>query len=245
VSILLPRIAVLAATALALSAGHAVVSSTGDKHELVSYTVDEKVTAVSVRNPAGRVELVAGTGPVSVREQLTYASSRPGTTHTLVGRALNLVNSGCAPHACVVDYRITVPAETSVSVDADAGAVSVTGISATVRIEADAGAVRLTNVTGEIGVTAGAGAVSGTGLTSSTTVESGGGSVNLAFAAPAMSVDVTTDAGDITLRLPPGSYAVQTMTFGGRRLVDVPTDPSSIYHVTARAGTGAVVVIPA
>jgi DUF4097 and DUF4098 domain-containing protein YvlB len=196
-----------------------------------------------VRNPAGRVELVAGTGPVSVREQFTYDSSRPGTTHALVGRALNLVNTGCAPHRCQVDYRIEVPAGTSVSVDADAGAVSVTGITAAVRIDAGAGAVRLRNVTGEVEVTATAGAVTGTGLTNTTTVESDGGSVDLTFTAPAHSVDVTTDAGDITLRLPSGTYNVKTMTFGGRRVIDVPTDPSSIYNVTARAGTGAVQVL--
>jgi hypothetical protein len=248
VTIPLPRTAALAVTALALLASHTFIGPADEKHadekrDVVSYTVAEKVATLSVRSQAGRVEVLPGTGPVAVREEYTYTSTRPDATHTLVGRALNLVDSGCAAQRCTVDYRIEVPAGTAVTVNADAGAVSVTGITAAVRIAADAGAVTLTNVTGEIDVTATAGAVTGRGLRDTTTVESDGGPVDLTFAAPALSVDVTTDAGNITLRLPSGSYAVETMTFGGRLVVDVPTDPSSLYHVTARAGTGAVEVL--
>jgi DUF4097 and DUF4098 domain-containing protein YvlB len=220
-----------------------------NEHEETSYTVDEKIGALSVRDPSGRIEVLTGTGPVSVREQYTYASSPPKTSHKVEGDTLSLVNSGCDQSGlnrrCQVDYRIEVPAGTTVTVNADAGQVTVTGISAAVKVTADAGAVQLTDVTGAIEVTAGAGSVRGTGLAGPTTVDSDAGSVDLAYVKVPTSVNVTSDAGKVTVRLPAGSYAVDAQVSAGRRTVDVTNDPSSPNKITVKSSAGSVEVIPA
>jgi DUF4097 and DUF4098 domain-containing protein YvlB len=144
-----------------------------------------------------------------------------------------------------VDYRIEVPAGTAVTVDADAGQVTITGISAAVKITADAGAVQLTDVTGAVEVTAGAGSVRGTGLAGPTTVDSDAGSVDLAYVKAPTNVNVTSDAGKVTVRLPAGSYAVDAKVSAGNRTVGVTNDPSSPNKITVRSSAGAVEVIPA
>src|SRR4029078_13332606 len=124
--------------------------------------------------------------------------------------------------------------------------VSISGITATVRIDTEAGGVRLTNVSGEINVTAVAVAVTGTALTDTTTVESTAASVDLAYVTPPLNVNVTSDAGSIRVRVPSsGTYAVDATVLAGRRLVDVPVDPCSVYRITVRSGAGSVEVIPA
>lgn len=248
---LLPRAAaILAVTVAALTTltGCAFIDS-ANEHSETSYTVTETFSSLSMRNPSGRIEVLTGTGPVSVREQYTYASSPPRTTHKVEGDALTLVNSGCDQRGlnrrCEVDYRVQVPPGTTVSIDADAGQVTVTGVTAGVTVTADAGAVQLTDVTGTVEVTAGAGSVKGTGLTGPTTVDSDAGSVDLAYAKAPTRVDVTSDAGRVTVRLPGGSYAVDARVSAGHRTVGVTNDPASPNKITVRSSAGAVEVIPA
>jgi hypothetical protein len=248
-----PRLRVAAAlvvsvAAAALLAGCAFIDS-ANEHEERSYTVDEKVDALSVRDPSGRIEVLTGTGPVSVREQYTYASSPPKTSHKVESGTLNLVNSGCDQSGlnrrCQVDYRIEVPAGTAVTVDADAGQVTITGITAAVKINADAGAVQLTAVTGAVEVTANAGTIKGTGLAGVTKVHSDAGSVDLAYVKAPTSVDASSDAGRVTVRLPAGTYAVDAKVSAGHRTVDVANDPNSPNRITVRSDAGSVEVIPA
>jgi hypothetical protein len=228
----LPFVAALAAglatAALVTLSGCAVIDA-ANEHAESSYTVDGAVTALVVRKPAGRTEVVRGSGPVSVREQYTYASKKPQTSHRLEQRTLNLVNDGCDQtgfnRRCQVDYRIEVPAGTAVKIDADAGTVVVT------------------DITGALTVTSAAGTVRGTGLAGATKVDSDAGSVDLTYAEAPPSVDITSDAGRVTVRLPEGRYAVDAQVSAGHRSVEVPTDPTSPHTITVRSSAGSVEIL--
>jgi DUF4097 and DUF4098 domain-containing protein YvlB len=245
-----PRLLIVtAAAAVAVALSGCAVLDAANEHDETSYTVDGSVTALTVRDPSGRVEVVTGTGQVAVREQYTYSSDRPKTSHKVAGGTLSLVNDGCDQKGlvrrCQVDYRIEVPAGTTVTVDADAGEVSVDGITAAVSVDADAGKVVLMDVTGTIKVTAGAGSVRGTGLAGATTVDSDAGSVDLTYATAPSSVNVVSDAGSVRIGLPEGTYAVDAKVSAGSREVEVPTDPNSPNKITVRSSAGSVEIVRA
>lgn len=56
------------------------------------------------------------------------------------------------------------------------------------------------------------------------------------------SVDVSTSGGDLTLKLPSGSYDVDTDGEAGQKTVTVETDPTSAHKVTAKSADGDVSV---
>jgi hypothetical protein len=76
-------------------------------------------------------------------------------------------------------------------------------------------------------------------------VHSDAGLIDLTYGTPPRSVEATSDAGNVTIRLPAGTYAVDATVWAGRRTVEVATDPASPYKITARSSAGSVEVIPA
>lgn len=185
------------------------------------------VRALSVHNVNGTVRVTAGSGPVSVVETLEYGAVEPTTGHQVKDGTLELTGSGCGGGSpCRVDFTVTVPAAVPVTVRLDNGDVDVEGL------------------TGTLDLTTGNGTVKGGSLGArEATLRSGNGMVEAAFTAAPHDVDAGTGNGAVTVTVPAGrSYDVRASAEVGMRQVDVPTDPSSPYRITATTRAGVVTV---
>jgi DUF4097 and DUF4098 domain-containing protein YvlB len=219
----------LTATAVVLIASGAAVAACSVTSETrSSYEIGGTVTKLNVRDPAGKVEVTAGDGPVRVTETVRYSDGEPRTSHTTDSGTLRLTNGGCGGrvHVCTVDYQIRVPAATSVEV------TNATGV------------IRLTDLAGDLTITTNAGAVEGTGLSSShATVHDNAGHVSLRYSAAPTRVSITDDAGAIEIRVPKdGAYVVDASTDAGHTSISVPRDPTATRTISAHTHAGEVTI---
>ncbi|MER7959940.1 DUF4097 family beta strand repeat-containing protein [Streptomyces sp. NPDC096030] len=192
-----------------------------------AYEISEPVTALTVKEAAGKISIVAGEGPVQVKETLRFGSKEPATTHRVSGQTLQLEDRGCgsgikAGRSCSVDYEIRVPASVAVTVATSAGEVSVSGTA------------------GRLDLSASAGSIKGTDLSSpQARLRTSAGSVDASFARAPQQIDASAEAGDVTLRVPGNtSYAVDAKTELGTRKVSVPEDPGSAHEIRVRVSLG-------
>jgi hypothetical protein len=193
-----------------------------------SYQLDPAVTTLRVNADAATVDLTAqeGATAISVTEQVQGATTSKevnGTNAVLTSRCPEGINFG---NSCRVQYKLTVPAKVTVDVEGAAGDISLTG--------------PLTNAT----VSTAAARITGTGLGAGTfNATTNAGQVNLAFAAAPASVQVKTDAGQVTLTVPgTDKYNVTVNTTIGTKEVSVDVDPSSAHRIDVTATIGAVTV---
>jgi Putative adhesin len=193
-----------------------------------SYQLDPAVTNLRVNADAATVDLTAqeGATAISVTEQVQGATTSKevnGTNAVLTSRCPQGINFG---NSCRVQYKITVPAKVAIDVEGAAGDISLTG--------------PLTNAT----VGTAAARITGTGLGAATIkATTNAGQVDLTFAAAPSSVQVKTEAGQVTLTLPgTEKYNVTVNTTIGTKDVEVDTDPSSAHRIDVTATIGAVTV---
>ncbi|MEY9858606.1 hypothetical protein ABH935_004221 [Catenulispora sp. GAS73] len=223
----------VAAIAAACAAALVVVGASGcsylnDHHVENDATITQKVQALRIDNPAGQIVIHAGDtgGGIVVHRDIDYHTDQPPTPgQTITGGVLELT-SGC--DSCGIAYDVTVPASVAVTVVDHAGEVTVNGVS------------------GAVDVIASAGHVEGDDLRApKVRVQDSAGAVNLTFAAPPDDVTVHSKAGEVSVAVPNGAYAVDASSKAGARTVDVPDDPSASHHVTVSSDAGAVSVTSA
>lgn len=192
--------------------------------EVNSYGVSGSVSTLDLDSRAGEVEVRTGSGSVSVTETVRYRKSKPQPTHELRNGTLVLRNDGCA--YCSVDYVVELPAN------------------ATVKVHTDAGAIRLTGLTGDVTVDTTAGEIDGTDLGSAhTTVTSRAGAIKLRYQSAPSTVDAKTSAGAVEIHVPgTDTYAVDTGTKAGDTTIGVATDPAAPRKISAHTTAGAITV---
>ena len=217
----------LAAAALA-TVGVSGCGYLADHHVENDATITRQVQALHIDNPAGQVVIHAGDtgGGVVVHRDIDYHSDQPPTPGQSVTDGVLNLTSNCGN--CGIAYDVTVPASVAVTVIDNAGEVTVSGIA------------------GAIDVTDSAGHVEGRDLRApSVRVEASAGAVNLTFAAPPNDVTAHSDAGEVTVAVPNGTYSVDASTKAGARTVNIPDDPAAARHLTVSSNAGAVSVTSA
>ncbi|MFI8104333.1 DUF4097 family beta strand repeat-containing protein [Streptomyces sp. NPDC086023] len=203
----------------------------GDETATRSYTVADKVTALSVESPGGDIEVTGGSGSVvKVTETVTYSGKRPRTGQTVSGGELSL-NAGpdCGPEDdsdCVISYKVEVPSGLSVKLVGFAGDITVRKLTGDVEARTTGGSVH-------------AEGLAGTKLLAKVS----GGDVSATFASAPKSVEAGTDGGDVTVKVPnSAAYAVDASAIGGSEKVDVRTDPASGNRIKVSTTGGSVSV---
>ena len=194
-------------------------------------TYSQPVSALTIRGGANDLEVRGGgaVGTVQVARHLSWGpgSSRPTPTETWSGDTLS-IDASCEGFLswCSIDYVVTVPDATTVSVDSGSGDVTLDG--------------SLGAVTVEIG----SGDLDGRRL-SSATVEgrTGSGDIDLAFAEAPTSLTLKAGSGDVSVRVPDDhAYATTISTGSGDEEVTTRTDPSSTNRIAIETGSGDVEV---
>ncbi|MFD9338252.1 DUF4097 family beta strand repeat-containing protein [Streptomyces sp. NPDC060028] len=213
----------------ALAGGTLTGCSLGSETDVRTYTVSQKVTALSVRSPDGDIEVVGGSGDsVKVTETVTYSGKNPKTDQSVSGGELTLGGGpDCGDDSdCKISYRLEVPGGLSVKLVAFGGDITVR------------------NVSGAIDVRTTGGSVHGRELgAKSLLAKANGGDVEASFTAPPEKVDAGTSGGDVKVKVPgSAAYAVDAKGVGGGEKVSVRTDPASGHNLKLRTLGGTVSV---
>jgi hypothetical protein len=203
---------------------------------------------IVVTSGSGDVELAPAGARLEVRETQHYVLTKPKLRQTVAGGVLTLSSDcGTAILACYADLRVTVPAGTAVTVDADSGDVAATAIAARdVRLRTDSGDVRLGLVghqqvvraqtnSGDVDVAA--------DDARDIDAESNSGDVTVAARAAPHRVVARTDSGSVTITVPRGTYAVDAKTDSGNVKVDgITIDDRAPNSLEANTSSGDVTV---
>lgn len=245
--------------------GYLTVGS--QRTETQTERITQAVSALDVTGGSGDVEVVASGGStVAVTETLHYGIGRkPETTHAVQSGQLRLAYEcagGWMPFGgCKVDYRVEVPANVPLRIEADSGDVTVRNVNGRLDVQSGSGDINVVNAGGPATLSVGSGDIDVNGARGDLTLETGSGSVDaegiqagnvtaeagsgdleLVFARAPGKVVAETGSGDAQVELPGGTYNVTAESDSGEEDVDVATDTGASSTVEVHAGSGDVQV---
>lgn len=185
------------------------------------------LTGLRVKTDGGRVTVVttAGIDEVRVTARLSEGLRGPQLSETTSAGVLTLRGECPAPSDvwCRINYRVEVPPGLTVEVDTDNGDIDVSGVSGTTDLQTANGEIR------------------GTGLRAAV-VRAGSdtGDIDLQFDTPPTELSVSSDIGDVSVRIPDdgGAYRLDATTDIGDRQLEVRTDPASNRSIKLSSGIG-------
>jgi hypothetical protein len=218
-------------------------------HNLTEQKVYDKViTSLDLRVDSGDVEIRAGEeGQVAIERRFKWTSDKPIFTENWDGTQLN-ITSKCPGEQlnCSLGHTISVPANTVILVQTDAGNVSVTGLLKDIHLTTVAGNVHVGDAQGRLEIKTTDGEMDATNLKSAyVNTETTSGDITLQFASAPLEVMAKVGAGNITIGVPRNkTYAVSAKTTDGQRDVSVQQDSTSPHAIKIQAGAGDVVVQP-
>jgi Toastrack DUF4097 len=248
--------------AIVLVTAFGLVSDIGRGSFAVRYVVPAGAAQVSVSTAGGDLVVrPAARGHASLTGTAYYSLFRRNVTERLTaGRAAYSYSCSREFGSCGLNATLSVPAETTVSVDSGGGNVSAAGISGPVTLSTDGGDLAADDMTGDLTLTTGGGNINATtvdapeltadtagGEITATSVragqviaDTGGGDVEIVFTKVPHDVQVTTDGGNVTIIVPRGTtqYHVIPTTDGGNINTLIPTSHSSPNLITATTGGG-------
>ncbi|MFI9393057.1 DUF4097 family beta strand repeat-containing protein [Streptomyces bauhiniae] len=191
-----------------------------DKSATSRYGIDEEVTALSVTSKGGNIDVVPGDGTgAHVTEKIRYAGDKPRTEHSVSDGRLTLSAPRCDD--CGVNYTVSVPPGTTLTLDTEGGNITVREVNGAMKARTGGGNVRVTDTAPK-----------------TLSARTDGGNIEASLKKPPTVLTAETGGGNVTVTLPRTPYAVDATTSGGRNTISVPTDPSSPHHVTIRTGGG-------
>jgi hypothetical protein len=208
-------------------------------------------------DPVRRMNVVASDGDVQVRTDATAQTAtviahsrsafRTAEHSERVTDGVLQVNGSCRGGGsivldqCSVDFTVTVPPGTPVTVRTSTGSIEVSGTGGPVTAKSNTGDIYLRNASGSIQLTTDIGDISGDllggGVVSG---RSNTGDVRLNFVAAPDQITANTDIGDIRVLVPDDAtrYRVSADVDLGDRYIKVPTDASSTRIADLSTSTG-------
>ncbi|WP_030817022.1 DUF4097 family beta strand repeat-containing protein [Streptomyces sp. NRRL F-2799] len=191
-----------------------------DKSATSRYGIDAKVTALSVTTKGGNIDVVPGEGTgARVTEKIRYAGDKPRTEHSVSDGRLTLSAPRCDD--CGVNYTVSVPPGTTLTLDTEGGNITVREVNGVMKARTGGGNVRVTDTAPK-----------------TLSARTDGGNIEASLTKPPTTLTAETGGGNVKVALPRAPYAVDATTSGGRNTISVPTDPASPHHVTIRTGGG-------
>lgn len=207
-------------------------------------TVDSPITEVRVDSSSGSVTVSGDDderGAALEWTVITRANRTIGPTYSVDGTTLVL--SGCG-RWCSVDYTVRVPEGVDVSGSTSNGALELSDVG-DVDLRTTNGRISLDGVSGRVQATSTNGRIEGEGFVGTgVEVRTSNGSVELEIAS-AQDVSASSSNGSIDVRVPDGSYRVETETSNGREEVQVPNSDDGRFLIDLRTSNGSITVRPA
>jgi hypothetical protein len=238
--VLLTLLALLAGSLVAMDLMLASSRTTSDvyKRSLSSLSLDLDNASVEVDpGPPGQVRVV---------RVLHWSSFEPRIEETWEGDTLR-IRVHCRVEItwpCRASYRLSIPAQTPLTVKASGGDVMVRDLTEKIDVDLAGGNVHLENALGDLGVSSTAGDVWIVDSQSkSVVVKSTAGDAYLGFLRPPTNVDARTTAGNLNIQVPRGAvYSVDAESMAGSRDVSVEQTDSAPHRIRARNTGGDLAV---
>jgi hypothetical protein len=248
--------------AIVLVTAFGLISDIGRGSFAVRYAVPASAAQVSVSTAGGDLVVrPAARGHASFTGTAYYSLIKRNVTEQITaGRAAYSYSCASEFGNCGLNATLTVPAETTVSVDSGGGNVSAAGTSGPVTLSTDGGDLTADDMTGDLTLHTGGGNITATkvaateltadtagGEITATSVEAGqviadtgGGDVEIVFTKVPHDVQVSTAGGNVTIIVPLGTtqYHVIASSAGGNVNSYIPTNKSSANLITATSGGG-------
>mgnify|MGYP000232594600 CR=1 FL=1 len=189
----------------------------------VETPIDEPVDRIEVELDIGDVAVESASGPVFLKADLGGVGDGE-LTYEVVDRVL-YVNAACGD-LCAGDIEISAPRRTELAARVGIGSIDVVGLGGDLDLSLEAGDI--------VGEDLGADVA---------TASSATGAIELHFASAPLELTAGTDAGDVDLEVPAGSYDLDLTASRGK--VDtqgVSHDPDAAGWIRAYAKAGSVTV---
>jgi hypothetical protein len=208
-----------------------------------------EVGRVLVDNDRGSVTIVGtATDTITVEAEVSDGLRATEFDHEVIGSTLQLRGSCASIGAnwCRVTWRIEVPRDLDLEVDADNDRVNISDVDGDIVVDSDNGAVELADIAGSVEVDADNGRIVGTDLTGRSVVAGSNNSrVELTFTEVPDLVRATSDNGSIEITVPPvnGGYNVTADTDNGDLdLSTVNDNPESPRIIDVETNNGDITV---
>ncbi|WP_308798464.1 DUF4097 family beta strand repeat-containing protein [Agromyces silvae] len=229
------------AGAVLLTAGCGIIGPTMRTEG--SAQLDTTITEVRVDSSSGSVNVSGSDDDEGSLEWVvsTRANRTIGPTYSVDGSTLVL--SGCG-RWCSVDYTVRVPEGVDVTGRTANGAIDLSDVGE-VDMQTTNGRITLDGASGRVRASSSNGRIEGEGLVGTgVEVSTSNGSVELELAS-AQDVSAESSNGSIDVRVPDGSYRVETQTSNGREEVRIPTSDTGRHLIDLRTSNGSIRVEPA
>jgi Putative adhesin len=245
----------LAMTAAAVgAAGLVAVNAMARQTVRELHTYAFKGSAVSVDARLGEVQIVPGRpGEITVARRLTYGLRRPFVDERNDGDTFRVRDRRCTADAafpCAVRWLLQVPRGVALDVQTQAGSITVSGLSGTMKLVSVSGSVRAIAPSGKLvslrsttgSVTAQS--VSGDQVVATSTT----GAVTVTFREPPSLVVGRSETGPVGVVLPDGNdgYRISAKSVDGSKTVALSgakDDPEARRRIDIRSTKGDVSVL--
>jgi Putative adhesin len=231
-----------------------------------SHTFPASTRRLSVTASGGDVVLKqVATGPARLSGSGYYSLIRPNLTEsTSAGRAAFGYPCELPIGDCGLSMTVDVPAGTAVTISTGGGNLTADHLTGDLTLDTDGGNIQAAGTTGDVTMTSGGGDltaddVAGDHLSMGTdggniqatgvadphlAATSGGGDIEIVFTVVPRDVTVSTDGGNVTIVVPPGStrYNVSASTDGGNVTDTISHSASSPDEITATSGGGDITI---
>jgi Putative adhesin len=230
------------------------------------FPADARQLSVSLGGGGNAVLEQVSAGPARLSGYGYYSFVRPTITErtSADSAAVGYPCSTFPIGTCSMNATLSVPAGTAVTIstsggdltadhlagdltlDTDGGNIQATAITAT-RLSADTGGgdVTVDHVEGDLSLHTDGGNIQATGVAATRlAATSGGGDIEIVLTVVPRDVTVSTDGGNVTIVVPPGStrYNVSASTDGGNVTDTIPHSASSLDEITATSGGGDITI---
>ena len=186
---------------------------------------------LTIKGGANDIDVIGGGAPgtLHVSRHLSWGpgSTEPTAGEELVGSALTL-EADCNGFLgwCSVDYVVTVPDATDVTVDNGSGDITITGSFGGVSLKVGSGDIESANLRAD-----------------EVRADAGSGDIDLELGIAASPVAVQTGSGDVSVEIPQdATYAITTTAGSGDADVSVAHDPRSPSTMRIVTGSGDIAV---
>lgn len=223
-----------AAATLALAAcGTTTTAETGSS---------ETPSAIVVNSGEGSVTITAGESGVSVTAEIDSSEEPPWSAETVDG--VYVIDDGCGSiEDCRVDFRIEVAGTADVTVNSEAGSVTIADMNSTVTVLGAASNVLLNGITGPISVDLTSGSVLGARLVSTVaSFNTGSGDLDVTLTEVFESLTVMSSDGDVKAQVPNGGYDIDATTGAGDVDIDVEDVDGAAATIKMSTGSGDVTI---
>lgn len=208
-----------------------------------SAELDASITEVRIDSSSGSVKVSGGDDDEASLEWAvsTRANRTIGPTYSIDGSTLVL--NGCG-RWCSVDYTVRVPEGVDVTGRTANGSIDLSDVGE-VDMRTTNGKITLDGVSGRVQASSSNGRIEGEGLVGTgIEVSTSNGSIELELAS-AQDVSAESSNGAIEVRVPDGSYRVETQTSNGREEVRIPKSDTGRFLIDLRTSNGPITVGPA